>query len=247
MLPLFSRQVVPDSLWPHGLQRMPGSSLHPCLLEFAQIHVLWVGDAISPSHPLPPLSPSPDDYTIFHLFSHSARNDWVSDPMREGRRQTSFALLYLEAKETEISLELKQFVVSLPKESGRISPFSVQRDSGWLTTLVCLGLSQFGGKIPWKLAQSWANWKLISHLAGRSGPCWEGVMSRQLCEVDYPIWAWGVNWNGYHMAYDELSASPPGREGETFVIKVNWAPLSWEGFSLWICWQILTNPPSLPF
>ena len=50
--------------------------------------------------------------------------------MREGRRQTSFALLYLEAKETEISLELKQFMVSLPKESGRISPFSVQRDSG---------------------------------------------------------------------------------------------------------------------
>ena len=27
-----------------------------CLLEFAQIHVLWVGDAIRPSHPLPPPS-----------------------------------------------------------------------------------------------------------------------------------------------------------------------------------------------
>ena len=28
-----------------------------CLLEFAQIHGRWVGDAIWPSHPLPPSSP----------------------------------------------------------------------------------------------------------------------------------------------------------------------------------------------
>ena len=31
----------------------PGSSVLHCLLEFAQIHVHWVGDAIQPSHPLP--------------------------------------------------------------------------------------------------------------------------------------------------------------------------------------------------
>ena len=58
----------------------------------------------------------------------------MSDPVREGRRQrqtpASFALLSLEAKETEISLELRQSVVSIPKESGKISLFSVQRDSG---------------------------------------------------------------------------------------------------------------------
>ena len=42
---LFSRWVVSESLWP--LQY---------LLEFAQIHVHRVGDAIQPSHPL--LSPS---------------------------------------------------------------------------------------------------------------------------------------------------------------------------------------------
>ena len=36
---------------------MPGSSVLPYLLEFAQIHVLWVSDAIQPSHPL--LSSSP--------------------------------------------------------------------------------------------------------------------------------------------------------------------------------------------
>ena len=45
--------VMSTSLWPHGLQ-------HPrlsCLLEFAQTHVHWVGDAIQPSHPLSCLSP----------------------------------------------------------------------------------------------------------------------------------------------------------------------------------------------
>ena len=33
----------------------PGSSVLCCLQEFAQIHVLWVSDAIQPSHLLPPL------------------------------------------------------------------------------------------------------------------------------------------------------------------------------------------------
>ena len=36
----------------------PGSSVLHCLPEFAQIHVHWVSDAIQPSHPLLPTSPS---------------------------------------------------------------------------------------------------------------------------------------------------------------------------------------------
>ena len=36
---------------------IPGSSVFHYLLEFAQIHVHWVGDAIQPSHPLPLSSP----------------------------------------------------------------------------------------------------------------------------------------------------------------------------------------------
>ena len=50
---LFSRQVVSDSLWPRGLQH---ARLH-YLPEFAQTHVLWVSDAVQPSHPLSPSSP----------------------------------------------------------------------------------------------------------------------------------------------------------------------------------------------
>ena len=52
---LFSRSVVSDSLWAHGLQ-MPGFPVLHCLLEFAQTHVYWVDD-IHPSHPLSPPSP----------------------------------------------------------------------------------------------------------------------------------------------------------------------------------------------
>ena len=40
----------------------PGSSVLHYLLEFAQIHVRLVGDAIQPSHPL--LSPSPPAFIL---------------------------------------------------------------------------------------------------------------------------------------------------------------------------------------
>ena len=41
---------------------MPGFPVHPQLLELAQAHVHWVGDAIQPSHPL--LSPSPPPFNL---------------------------------------------------------------------------------------------------------------------------------------------------------------------------------------
>ena len=52
----FSPSVVSDSLWPHESQhaRPPCPSPTP---GFTQTHVHWVGDAIQPSHSLPPPSP----------------------------------------------------------------------------------------------------------------------------------------------------------------------------------------------
>ena len=41
---------------------MPGLPVHRQLLEFTQIHVHWVGDAIQPSHPLS--SPSPPAFNL---------------------------------------------------------------------------------------------------------------------------------------------------------------------------------------
>ena len=44
----FSYSVMSDSLRPHELQH----TVHQQLLEFAQTHVHWVGDAIQSSYPL---------------------------------------------------------------------------------------------------------------------------------------------------------------------------------------------------
>ena len=51
----------------------PGFPVRHYLLEFAQTHVHWVGDAIQPSHPLS--SPSPP---AFNLSKHQGLFQWVS-------------------------------------------------------------------------------------------------------------------------------------------------------------------------
>ena len=51
----------------------PGLPVHHQLLEFTQINVHWVGDAIQPSHPL--ASPSPP---AFNLSQHQGLFQWVS-------------------------------------------------------------------------------------------------------------------------------------------------------------------------
>ena len=52
--------------------RMPGFPVIHCLPKFAQTHVLWVSDAIQPSHPL--LSPSPPALNLssFSVFSNES-------------------------------------------------------------------------------------------------------------------------------------------------------------------------------
>ena len=52
---------------------MPGFPVHHQLLELAQTHVQWVGDAIQPPHPL--LSPSS---LAFNLSQHQGLFHWVS-------------------------------------------------------------------------------------------------------------------------------------------------------------------------
>ena len=49
----------------------PGLSVPHHLLEFAQVHVHCVGDAIQPSHPLTPSSPS-----AFSLSQHQGLFQW---------------------------------------------------------------------------------------------------------------------------------------------------------------------------
>ena len=51
---------------------MPGFPVFHCLLEFAHVHVHWVGDAIQPSHPLLPPSPS-----ALKFSQHQGLFQWV--------------------------------------------------------------------------------------------------------------------------------------------------------------------------
>ena len=51
----------------------PGFPVLYYLLEFAQTHVHWIGDAIKPSHPLLPPSPS-----ALNLSQHQGLFQWVS-------------------------------------------------------------------------------------------------------------------------------------------------------------------------
>ena len=66
--------VVVQSLscvWPHGLQHTGLPILH-YLPEFPQTHVHWVDDAVQPSHPLFPPSPS-----ALNLSQHQGTFQWV--------------------------------------------------------------------------------------------------------------------------------------------------------------------------
>ena len=65
----FSRSVMSDSLWPHGLQhaRLP---IHHQLPEPTQTPVHHISDAIQLPHPL--LSPSPPAFHLSQLFSNES-------------------------------------------------------------------------------------------------------------------------------------------------------------------------------
>ena len=51
---------------------IPGFPVLKYLLEFVQTHVLWVGDAIQPSHLLSPASP-----LALNLSQHQSLSQWV--------------------------------------------------------------------------------------------------------------------------------------------------------------------------
>ena len=58
----------------------PGFPVHPQLPKLAQTYVLWVGDAIQPSHPLSsPLPPA------FNLSRHQGLFQWVSSSHQVAR------------------------------------------------------------------------------------------------------------------------------------------------------------------
>ena len=80
----FNHSVVSDTLQPHELQHA-SLPVYCRLPEFTQIHVLWVSDAIQPSHPLS----SP--YPTFNLSQHQGLFQWVSS-LHQGAKVLDFQL-----------------------------------------------------------------------------------------------------------------------------------------------------------
>ena len=76
VIAVFSSQVVSRSLWPMDCST-PGSPVPHYLLEFAQIHVHWVGYVIQLFHPLLPSSPP-----ALNLSQHLDVFQWVSSCVR---------------------------------------------------------------------------------------------------------------------------------------------------------------------
>ena len=68
---------------------MPGYPVFHYLLEFAQTHVHWVGDAIQPSHPLSPPSPS-----AFNLFQWVGSSHQVSKVLELQLQHQSFQWIF---------------------------------------------------------------------------------------------------------------------------------------------------------
>ena len=91
---LFSRSDVSDSLWPHGLQhaRLPCPSPTPGVCSMSlQTHVRWVHNAIQPSHPVLPSSPS-----ALNLSQNQSLFQWINS-------------LHQEAKVLELQLQHQSF------------------------------------------------------------------------------------------------------------------------------------------
>ena len=71
----------------------PGFPVLHCLLEFAQIHVHWVGDTIQPFHPL-----SSSSFPVFNLSQHQDLFQWVSSSHQVAKVSVSASASVLPMK-----------------------------------------------------------------------------------------------------------------------------------------------------
>ena len=92
-----------------------------CLLEFAQTHVQWVGDAVQPPHPLLPPSPP-----ALNLSQHQGLFQWVSSSQQVAKglelqlQQQFFQWIF----KFDILFDWLVWSPSSPRDSQESSPAS---------------------------------------------------------------------------------------------------------------------------
>ena len=84
---------------------IPGSSVLHYFLELAQIHICWVGDTISPPHPLPPSPPF-----AFSLSQHQGLFQWVGSSHQVAKVH--------EASASASRYEMSKFITQLQWKGG---------------------------------------------------------------------------------------------------------------------------------
>ena len=149
---LLISSVMSDSLLPHGLQHTRPPVLH-CLLELAQTHVHWVGDAFQQSHPLS----SPSSTSVFprnRVFSNDLAlrirgpNYWSFScsisPSNEYSGLISFRMDWLDLLAVQGTLKSL-----LQQHSSKASVFLWSNSHIYMTTrkTIALTTQTFVGKV----------------------------------------------------------------------------------------------------
>ena len=139
----------------------PGFPVLHHLLEFAQIHVHWVGDAIQPSHPLLPSSPH-----AFNLSQHQGLFQWVS-----------FMEYYWVLKMKAILSPATPWMNLEDIMLSEMSPS--QKDKYWMILLIGGALEGWGpgaGEVmesQWSMEQSYSSkrWRILEVMPAMAQQC----------------------------------------------------------------------------
>ena len=120
---LFSCPVMSDSLWPHWLQYIR-SSYPSSSPEVAQVHAHCVGNAIQPSHPLTPSSPS-----ALNLSQHQGLPvNWLFTSDNQDTGSSASASVLPMSIQGWFTLRLTSLISLLSRElSGVFSSTTVRR------------------------------------------------------------------------------------------------------------------------
>ena len=106
------------------------------LLEFAQVHVQWISDAIQPSHPLSASSPF-----AFNLSQHQGLFQWITSSHQAVLKYWSFSISPSKEYSGLISLKIDWF--DLFAFQGTVKSATVQKHQlfGTLPSLLCSSTS----------------------------------------------------------------------------------------------------------
>ena len=183
---------------------MPGLPVHHQFLEFTQIHVHWLGDAIQPSHPL--LSPFPP---AFNLSQHQGLFQWVSSSHQVAK------VLEFSASASVLPMNTQDWsplgwTGGIPLQSkglSKVSPTYVLDISSFIWGCALRLASGEKKHIAWGAEwQSHHSWKQRLQSKGKeSCPRFMAALSFLCCFQDARVYRWRKEKWEFMEKWDELN------------------------------------------